>query len=536
MARFIWFLVAGVLSAQIHGISHTRIRAHTKYLSSDVMEGRGVGSRGERVATEYLATQFALAGALPAGDNGTYFQSVPLVGIEPTGAATLSAVSKGRTLTFAWLDEFVGGSERQQALAQFEAEAIFVGHGIAAPEFQWDDYKGVDVRGKAVVLFTNEPDSTDPKFFGGRALTYYGRWTYKYEEATRRGAAAVILIHTTPTAGYGWNVVRNSWAREQPYVALAPGAPALAFAGWVTAEAAAKLLATSGHTAAELLKAANSRGFRPIPLGLRLRGRVPSKIRRIDTRNVAAMIPGGDPAYQDQAVLFTAHWDHLGVGAAVNGDSIYNGAVDNATGCAILLEMARAWSALEQKPRRAALFVAMTAEEGGLRGSEFHAAHPFFPPGKTAVALNFDGYFPAGITKDVSVGGAERTTLWGVVEDAARRLNYEIKPDPRLEQGSFYRSDHFSMAKTGIPAFSIEQGEEFAGQAAGYGQKLFNEYNERSYHQPSDEFHEEWDFSGLENIARFGFLIGSTVANQEKMPTWLAGDEFLRARENSGVK
>jgi len=536
MGRFLLFLVAGVVSAQVGGISGAHIRAHTKYLSSDVMEGRGVGSRGEKVATEYLASQFALAGALPAGDNGTYFQRVPLVGVEPTSAVTLSTTVKGRPVSFRWIEEFVGGTERQQPLVQFDADAVFVGHGITAPEFKWDDYKGVDVRGKVVVLFTNEPDSTDPKFFGGRALTYYGRWTYKYEEANRRGAAAVIIMHTTPTAGYGWNVVRNSWAREQPYVALGPGTPALAFAGWVTSEAAAKLLAPSGNNIAGLLKASNARSFRPIPLGVRVRGRVPSKIRQIDTRNVVAMIPGSDPAHKDQAVVFSAHWDHLGVGPAVNGDKIYNGAVDNATGCAILLELARAWSALEHKPRRSALFMAVTAEEGGLRGSEFHATHPYFPPGKMALALNFDGYFPAGLTKDVSVGGAERTTVWNTVEEAARRLNYEIKPDPHPEQGSFYRSDHFSMAKIGVPAFSIEQGEEFMGQDADYGRKLFNEYNERSYHQPSDEFKESWDFSGLENIARFGFLIGTSVANQEKLPTWRAGDEFLAVREKSGVK
>jgi Zn-dependent M28 family amino/carboxypeptidase len=319
-------------------------------------------------------------------------------------------------------------------------------------------------------------------------------------------------------------------------VALGPGEPALAFAGWVTAEAAAKLLAGGGRTVDGLLKASNAHGFRPVPLGVRVRGRVPSKIRQINSRNVAAVIPGSDPAYRDQAVVFSAHWDHLGVGPAVKGDSIYNGAVDNATGCAILLELARAWGALAQKPRRSALFIAVTAEEGGLRGSQFHAAHPYFPAGKTALALNFDGYFPAGLTKDVSVGGAERTTVWGTVEEAARRLGYDIKPDPRPEQGSFYRSDHFPMAKAGVPAFSIEQGEEFAGRDEGYGQKLFNEYNERSYHQPSDEFREDWDFTGLENIARFGFLIGTSVANQEKLPTWKAGDEFLAARENSGVK
>jgi len=387
-----------------------------------------------------------------------------------------------------------------------------------------------------VVLFTNEPDSEDPKFFGGRALTYYGRWTYKFEEAKRRGAAAVLIIHTTPTAGYGWNVVRNSWAREQPYVALAPGEPALAFAGWVSSDAAAKLLAPGGYTVTELLKASNRRDFRPLPLRIRLRGKAPSKIRKIESHNVAAVIAGSDPDYRDQAVVFTAHWDHLGVGPPVNGDSIYNGAVDNATGCAILLELARAWSELEQKPRRSALFLAVTAEEGGLRGSEYYAAHPYFPPGKTALALNFDGYFPAGLTTDVSVAGAERTTLWSTVEEAARRANYRITPDPHPEQGSFYRSDHFPLAKIGVPALSIEQGENFAGRDPAYGRKLFEDYNARHYHQPSDEFREDWDFTGLENIARFGFLIGTSAANQERLPTWRPGDEFLPARIKSGVK
>jgi len=528
MGRFLWLFVAGVLSAQINSISGTRIRAHTKFLSSDVMEGRGIGTRGEAVATEYLASQFAIAGALPAGDNGTYFQRVPLVGVEPAAGVTLSAVSNGRAVAFRWLDEFVGGSEKQQTLAQFDAPAVFVGHGITAPEFGWDDYKGVDVRGKAVVLFTNEPDSTDPKFFGGRSLTYYGRWTYKYEEAGRRGAAAVIIIHTTPTAGYGWNVVRSSWAREQPYVALAPGAPALAFAGWVTSEAAAKLLAPSGHTLEALLKASNTRGFRAIPLGIRLRGRVPSKVRQINTNNVVAVIPGSDPVLKDQAVVFGAHWDHLGIGPAVKGDKIYNGAVDNATGCAVVLEMARAWGALERKPRRSALFIAFTGEEGGLRGSEYYAAHPYFPPGKTALALNFDSYLPAGLTKDVSAGGGERTTVWNIVEESAHRMGYAIKPETHNEYGSFYRSDHFSMARTGVPAFSIGQGGEFVNKPP--------KKTESTYHQPSDDFHEDWDFTGVENIARFGFLIGTTVANQEQLPTWLPGDEFLAVREKSGVK
>jgi Zn-dependent M28 family amino/carboxypeptidase len=533
---FLLFSYAALAAAQIQDISGDRIRAHTRFLSSDLMEGRAPGTRGDTLATDYLATQFALLGVKPAGDSGTYFQKVPLVGIEPQASSKLSVAGKGPPAPLRWLEDFVGVNQRQKPLEQFEAEAVFVGHGIVAPEFQWNDFKGTDVHGKMLVLFTNEPDSTDPKFFGGRALTYYGRWTYKYEQALRQGALGVLIIHTTPTAGYGWNVVRNSWGREQPFVKLAPGEPALAFAGWVTSEAATKLLSPSGHTVEELLKASNSREFRPIPLRVRLRGRMPSKIRELDTRNVAAIIPGGDPELRSEAVVFSAHWDHLGIGPPVNGDSIYNGAVDNATGCAILLEIARAWAALEQKPRRSALFLAVTAEEGGLRGSEYYVQHPFIPPGKTALALNYDAFNPVGRTRDVVVGGAERTTAFPLVEAVARRLNLEIKPEARPEQGSYFRSDHFPFAKAGVPAFSIKMGTEFLGKPPGFGEQLFREFNAKHYHQPSDEYREDWDFSGLVEMARFGMLIGLEAANAPNLPTWKPGDENLPVREKSGVK
>ncbi|HUJ19983.1 MAG TPA: M28 family peptidase [Bryobacteraceae bacterium] len=526
----------GHLFAQPPDISAARIRAHVRFLSSDLMEGRGPGTRGEQLATEYIATQFALAGLSPAGDHGTYFQQVPLTGVETQPAAKLSATKDGQTVDFRWADEFVGVNEKLTADGRFEAEAIFVGHGIVAPEFQWDDFKGVDVRGKMLVLFTNEPPSDDPKFFGGRALTYYGRWSYKYEEATRRGALGVIIIHTTPTAGYGWDVVRNSWSREQPYVRLEPGTHALSMAGWVTPEAGDKLLALSGHHVDELLKAANARDFRPIPLGITIRGTLPSKVREIQTRNVAGLVEGSDPRLKSEVVIYSAHWDHLGIGTPVNGDAIYNGAVDNGTGCGILLELARAWAAQPQKPRRSALFLSVTAEEGGLRGSEFYAEHPGIPAAKIALDMNYDGLFPFGRTRDVVVNGAERTTAWPVVEAVATRMGLAIKPDPRPEQGSYYRSDHFSFAHVGIPAFSVEEGDDFVGKPAGFGAKAFEEYNEKHYHQPSDEFQESWDFSGLAEMARFGFLIGTEVANQQRMPTWRAGDEFLAAREKSGLK
>ena len=541
MFRHRLFLAIGLsalslLWAQQPDIAAQRIRAHVRFLSSDLLEGRGTGTRGGELATEYIATLFALAGLKPAGDHGTYFQQVPLIGVSTAVGAQLSATKDGKTVDFPWANAFVGVNERQSTEDQFEAEAIFVGHGIVAPEFQWDDFKGVDVRGKVIVQFTNEPTSDDPAFFGGRALTYYGRWTYKFEEATRKGALGAIIIHTTPTAGYGWEVVRNSWSSEQAYVKLASNEYALAFAGWVTQDAGEKLLSLSSHHVEELLKAAESRSFHPIPLGVRVRWNLPTKVREIQTRNVAGMVEGSDPKLQSEAVIYSAHWDHLGIGTPVNGDAIYNGAVDNATGCGILLELARAWAAQPKKPRRSALFLAVTAEEGGLRGSEYYAAHPEVPAGKTALAINYDALFPFGRTSDVVLVGADRTTAWPAVEAVAKRMGLTINPDPRPEQGTYYRSDHFAFAHAGIPAFSVEEGVDFIGKPKGFGAKTFDEYNELHYHRPSDEFQEYWDFSGLAEMARFGFLIGTEVANQNTLPTWKKGDEFLAAREKSGVR
>ncbi len=517
-----------VLAQTANSLSAQRIREHDRFLSSDLLEGRGVGTRGGDLATEYIATQFALAGAKPAGDDGTYFQKVPLVAVDPLPETRLAATASGKTLSFNWLDDFVGLNQSQKPESQFDAEAVFVGHGIAAPEWKWDDYKGVDVRGKVVVLFTNEPTSNDPKFFDGRALTYYGRWSYKYEEATRRGAVAVIIIHTPQTAGYGWDVVRSSWGRQNTFVALPPGEPALALAGWVTQEAGDKLLALAGKSVDQLLAASESRDFRPIPLGIWIRGDVRSKIRAINSRNVAAIVPGRDPKLRDDVIIYSAHWDHLGVGEPVNGDPIYNGAIDNATGCAILLELAHVWAALPEKPRRSALFLAVTAEEDGLRGSQYYAAHPLFSPAKSAIALNYDALYPWGRAKDVVIDGAERTTVLPLAESIARRLNLTISPDSEPEQGHYFRSDHFSFARAGIPAFSIDHATQFAGKPPDYYRKLWQEFNEKHYHQPSDEFHADWDFTALEQAAEFGMLLGIDIANQETLPDWRPGDQFHR--------
>jgi Zn-dependent M28 family amino/carboxypeptidase len=529
-------LCAAALRAQSPDISGDRIRAHVKFLSSDRLEGRGPGAHGGDLAAEYIATQFARFGLKPAGDKGTFLQHVPLVGATTDPDSTVTADRGGQEIQFRWLDDVVGVTNAQQPDVPIDGDAIFVGHGIVAPEFQWDDFKGVDVRGKILILFTNQPASDDPKFFGGKALTYYGRWTYKYEEATRRGAQAVFIIHTTPTAGYGYDVVRSSWGREDGQVKLEPGEQALSFAGWFSKEAGDKLLGLSGHNVEELLKLAESRDFHPIPLGVHIFASFQTKLRQIDSSNVVGMVEGSDPVLKNEAVVFTAHWDHLGIGTPVNGDAIYNGAVDNATGCGILLEMARAWASLPHKPRRSAIFLAVTGEEEGLRGSAYYAAHPFIPAKRTALDLNFDAFFPAGLTRDVSAVGGERTTVWPVVQEVARSMNLTIKPDAHPEQGSYYRSDHFSFAQAGVPAFSIDEGTDFVGKPADFGAKLFDDYNEKHYHQPSDEFHEDWDFSGLAQMTRFGMSIGMAVANQSALPTWRAGDEFLPARQKSGVK
>jgi hypothetical protein len=384
MRILVFLALSAALFAQEGAISAQHLREHTRFLSSDLLEGRGVGTRGGDLATEYIATQLALAGAKPAGDGGTYFQKVPLVGVEPAPGATLSAAVWGKGLDFKWADDWIGTSPLERPDVRFEGQVVFVGHGIVAPEYHWDDYKGVDVAGKVVVLFTGEPPSNDPKFFEGRALTYYGRWTYKYEEALRHGAKACVIIHTTPTASYGWDVVRSSWGRANTFTKLGANEKALSGQLWITKDAGDRLLGLVNHSVDELLAAADKPGFQAMPLDLQIRGHLLSKVREISSRNVAAVVPGSDPKLKDEYVIFSAHWDHLGVGTPVNGDAIYNGALDNATGCAVLLELARVWASMPQRPRRSALFLAVTAEEDGLRGSEYYATHPLVSPAKTS--------------------------------------------------------------------------------------------------------------------------------------------------------
>ncbi len=506
--------VAAALAAQ--DISGDRMRAHVRFLASDLLEGRGPGTRGGELAVEYLASQLAVAGARPAS-NGGYFQPAPLVNVRTEASSTLSAARDGKTVSFEWFTGFVGQSETQKPRRDFDAEAVFVGHGIHAPEFGWDDYAGIDVKGKVVVLFTNEPPSQDPGFFDGRALTYYGRWSYKYEQALRKGAAAALILHTTATAGYGWDVVRNSWGREESHV-KAEG-DALDFAGWLSGDAAGKLLALAGLDLDDLLAKADRRGFKALPLGIRVRGSIGSAVREVAARNVIGAIGGSDPALGREPVIYSAHWDHLGKSDAP-GDNIFNGAVDNATGCALLLEIARAWSALPRKPRRPAVFLFTAAEESGLLGSEFYVRQPLYPLDRTALVLNFDSFYPFGRTRDAVLEGAERTTFWPRVQAAAQRFQLTLSPAPRPEQGTFFRSDHFPFAKAKVAAFSVNAGRSYGANAEAIAARIA-EYGSKHYHQPSDEYREDWDFAGMEQMARFGMALGMDAANLDEPARWI---------------
>ncbi len=508
-------------------ISIDRIRADVKYLASDELQGRGIGSRGEDLAIDYLAKQFEKAGLKPAGDRGTFFQAVPLVLVTTGPKATLSMIKGSEATAFKLEDEFAGVSRTQQA-EDFDAEAIFLGHGITAPEFGWDDYQGVDVKGKVVVVFTNEPPSDDPKFFGGKALTYYGRWTYKYEEATRRGARAVLIIHTNETAGYPYSVVKKLKGAQ---LQRTPGSHALAFAGWLSARAGDKLLASAGLTVEEALKKADTRGFKAIPLGIRVKGHVPTTVQKIVTRNVVGIAAGSDPALQAEAVLFTAHWDHLGVSkSGVGSDDIYNGALDNATGCAVLTEMARLWTAQKPLPKRSAVFLATTAEENGLLGALYYAARPAIPLARTALNLNFDTVLPLGVPESVVVSGAERTTAWPMVQETARKHKLAIEPDKNAHLGYFFRSDHFALARSGVPAFSVFPGEKIEGKPADFARKATEDFIAKIYHTPADEFRADWDFSGYPRLMRFAFDVARAAANDKALPMWNVGDEFRKAR------
>jgi Zn-dependent M28 family amino/carboxypeptidase len=520
--------------AAIQAIKPENIETHVRFLSHDLLEGRGTGQRGGDLAAEYIATQFALYGLKPAGDKGTYMQKVPMVGITP-GADTRFAFvpangksSDGKTVDLKPLDEYVAYDQTQQAASDIDAEIVYVGYGIEAPEYNWDDYKGVDVKGKVLLMLVNQP-TDDPKLFHGKALTYYGRWTYKYEQAARKGAVGAILIHRTDMASYPWEVVRNSNSGEKSYLKL-DGTPKLKAAGWIHLDVAGRLAKSAGFDLDKMMADAKSRDFKPVPLGIRLNAHMTSKVRPFESNNVVAILPGSDAKLKDEAILYTAHYDHFGIRPDMQGDNIFNGAMDNATGCGIVLELARAYAQSAQKARRSVLFASVTAEEQGLLGSEYLGKHPPIPASKIQLDLNFDDVKPLGSPEEVEVAGAERTSFYPVVQSLATEFRFTIRPDARPEAGHYYRSDHFSLSRVGIPSFSINEGMKFKHHDEAWGLAQDADYVKNHYHQPSDEYHPGMDYTSDAAMARFGFALGWEAANQPNQITWKKGDEFEKAR------
>jgi Zn-dependent M28 family amino/carboxypeptidase len=519
-------------------IDAERIRAHVRFLSLDLLEGRGPGTRGGDLAAEYIATQFALADLKPAGDNGTYFQQVPLYAVHTEEDKTRFAFvpASGKAIDLAYGSEIVAKDQTGQSNAEFDAPIVFVGYGIHAPEYNWNDYADsngtdIDMKGKVALVIVNEPPSDDEKFFKGKALTYYGRWTYKYEEASRRGAVGVLIIHRRDLASYGWEVVRNSQAIEKSYLQGDPTAT-LRAASWIQHDVAQRLFTLAGlGDLDQSIAKAGQRGFRPVELNVRLRAHVESRVRRYVSSNVVARAPGTEP--RGNAILYTAHYDHLGIDTDAKGDNIYNGAADNGTGCGILLEMARAFAHSAQPPPHDVFFAAVTAEEQGLLGSQFLGMHPPVPAGQIALNLNYDMLLPIGVPRSADLNGAERIDIWPTVQAVAHAFDIQLLPDPTPMAGHYYRSDHFSLARVGIPAFSVDQGELFVGHDEAWGHAQLEDYVAHHYHQPSDEYHADWDFEGNAKMARFGFVLGWLASGQTKPVEWLAGDEFEAPRKAS---
>ncbi len=528
------FLLAATASAS--GIDAASLTAPVRFLSSDALEGRGPGSRGDELARLYLATELEALGLSPAGSAGrtpgtpSWEQPFQMIGIASRTPASWEFAGPGGKIALARWDDFVAVSGVQSPSAAIQdAEVVFVGYGIQAPEYGWDDFKGADLKGKVLLMLNNDPDWDDALFAGKRRL-YYGRWTYKYESAARQGAAGAILIHTTPSAGYPFNVVQTSWSGEQ-FELPAADEPRIQISGWTTESAAERLVGLSGRKLATLVAAARSKSFRPVALGVRTSLALENGIRQVETANVAGILPGSDARLKDEVVIYTAHHDHLGIAAPdKEGDTIYNGAVDNATGCAQLLALARAFAELPQRPRRSLLFLFVAAEEQGLLGSQFYTAHPTFPPGRIAANINLDSANIYGRTQDVTFVGLGKSSLDAVVTAAATARGRLVKGDQAPEKGSFYRSDQFNFARIGVPAIYLDPGTDFVGENAAAAKASQGSYDSTCYHQPCDELTSDWIWDGMVEDTELALACGLVIANADAMPTWNPGDEFEAAR------
>jgi Zn-dependent M28 family amino/carboxypeptidase len=522
-------LPADVATA-MRGINAEHIRAHVRFLSEDLLEGRGTGARGGDIAARYIATQFALDGLKPAGDNGGYLQKIQFTGVQ-TLPATKVALRPGHggTLDLKLGEDYVTNNQTQTADADIDAPIVFVGYGIEAPEYRWNDFKGVDVKGKVLLVIVNQPPSKDPKFFNAGTMTYYGRWTYKFEEAARKGAIGALIIHRTDLASYGWSVVRNSWSNEQVYLSN-DKEPKLAAASWIQLDVARQLFGASGLSLDEMMASAGTRGFEARELPVRFKAHIVSNVRQFVSNNVVGLLPGTDAGAPTQAVVYSAHYDHLGIDPALSGDNIYNGAVDNGTGVGMVLELAHAFATSPARPPHPVLFVSVTAEEKGLLGSNYLSKHLPIPANQIALGLNFDAIPPIGVPESVTVTGAERTSFYPTVAKTAKAFGFSIQPDSEPGAGHYYRSDHFSLARVGVPAFSVGTGIKFAGHPAEWGKAQQEDYTANRYHRPSDEYSPAMDFSSNASIAEFGFALGWQALQQKGTVNWLPGDEFEAAR------
>lgn len=517
------------------GIDPERIRAAVKYLADDKLEGRGPGTEGDHMAAKYIADQFAADGLKPAGDNGSWYQKVPLYSVKTVAdKSTFQLVPKsGEPLTLKYGIDFVTNNQTGAPVSDIDAPIVFVGYGINAPEYNWNDYKDVDVHGKVVMVIVNEPPSDRDSFFKGKALTYYGRWTYKFEEAARQGAIGALIIHREDLASYPWQVVRTSWSGEKSYLVGDPLAK-LEAASWIQKDVADKIAQSQGYDIDSVISEAGQRHVSR-EIDWHVKAHIVSEKRSFESENVIGMV-AGKSAGPEQSVLYSAHFDHLGMDKNATGDKIYNGAADNATGCAILLEMARAFANAAKSgtpPPHRVYFASVTAEEQGLLGSDYLGMHPPVPQKDVTLDLNYDMLLPIGLPTSAEVSGAERTTFYPTVEQVAKAFQLTIQPDQFPMAGHYYRSDHFSLARYGIPAFSVGQGTLFAGHDESWGENQMKDYTSERYHQPSDEYRPEMDFRGDARMAQFGFDLGWLASSANTEQGWQAGDEFEAPRKKS---
>jgi Zn-dependent M28 family amino/carboxypeptidase len=523
---------ARVPDQALAAIDTATIMSHIRVLAADSLEGRGPGTRGEERTVRYLESQFKAIGLQPGNPDGSYIQRVPLVGITPQGSPALQFARGGRQQTLRWRDDFVAWTKHVAPEAALDrSEIVFVGYGVEAPEFTWDDYKGLDVSGKTLLMLVNDPPLADSTQFGGKAMTYYGRWTYKYEQGMKHHAAGVLLIHETGPAGYPFAVVQGKTGEQFDLVTQDKNLGRSSIEGWITLDRAKALLALAGQNFDSLKARAATREFKPVPLGVTASVTIRNGLRTIDSRNVVAKLEGSDPKLRDEYVVYTAHWDHFGIGTPINGDSIYNGALDNASGTAGLLTLAKAFAALPTPPRRSILFLSVTAEEQGLLGSQYYSVAPLYPLARTLAAINMDGLDVAGKTKDLVVVGLGASELDDYARAAAAEQGRVLVPDAEPEKGFYYRSDHFNFAKQGVPAFDPESGVDVIGKPAGYGMQQREAYTANDYHKPSDQIKPDWDLSGAVDDLRLFLAMGYRVAEAARFPEWRPGNEFRATRE-----